>query len=188
MSAPNSNINNIDINIDVVTALQDEIDAFSLSLFEALRGLRDVSTGVTAATATATQLSQYNHDNNHTMISISTGKQLMSGISSSPGKSNNSGEEDSNIVQVLSSCALEKSANINQWLDQIQGLNRNKADQLRKLEELLKENQQIDTEFQEMILKAKEQKERVRDELQSETCSVLGVSVENNVNNANMEK
>ena len=156
--------------IDVVTALQEEIDAFSLSLFEALRGLRDVSTGSTSQPQTQKQQS------NEEVASNNQGKRLIG----SPGKSLTiNGDEDLDIVKALASSALEKSVNIETLLNQIPGLNRTRTEQLKIIEELIKENNLVEKELQIMLRLANDRNEQIYQVMQNETYLALGVEVEN---------
>ena len=143
---------------DVITALQDEIDAYSLSLFEALRGLRDVSTG---------QASTSN-------------QQSITHINNSPAKVNTSliDQEDSDLVKTLANAALLKSDVINNLLDDIPGLHRTRSEQMEKLDTLVKENLEVDSALKEYLVKAKTQQGLVQEKLRHETCYILGIDIE----------
>lgn len=149
--------------IDVVTALQDGIDEYSLSLFEALRGLRDISTG------SAQQQQQQSQNNNIN----EGGKQL---LTNSPGFSKQ--EADIEAVNRLATDVLKNADRVDDLLEKIPGLNRTKTEQMRRIQELLEHNIQVEKELEDVYELSLKRRVEVNEILQRETCASLGILYE----------
>ena len=162
--------------IDPVTALQDEIDAFSLALFESLRGLRDVSTGSTvgvhASNNSADGSNRVPTPSNELGSAALGGKQLKVGKAVQTVNS----EDDADVVRKLTGTALAKSIGIRRCLEKIPGISRTKDEQLRYLDQLVSENAEVEDELKRYLKLAKSQKKEVQSLLRENVCDVLGIS------------
>mmetsp|Transcript_20527 Transcript_20527/g.26558 ORF Transcript_20527/g.26558 Transcript_20527/m.26558 type:complete len:186 (-) Transcript_20527:172-729(-) len=164
--------------IDPVTALQDEIDAFSLALFESLRGLRDVSTGSTigvhGSNNSADGSNRVPTPSNELGSAALGGKQLKVGKAVQTAATNS--EDDADVVRKLTGTALAKSIGIRHCLEKIPGISRTKDEQLRYLDQLVSENAEVEDELKRYLKLAKSQKKEVQSLLRENVCDVLGIS------------
>lgn len=145
----------IDEKIDPVTALQDSIDLFSLSIFESLRQLRD---------ATTTENDRNSDEEDESQADL--------------GYQEREKFRDSSLVEKLASEVLKKSQSIVQRTTLIPGMNRTKVQQFEYIDQLLKKNAAIIQELQDAKKEALNIRDLIRCELQRVTTSALGIGQE----------
>ena len=82
---------------------------------------------------------------------------------------------DAALVKRLADTVLEKSADINERVDRLPGMERTKSEQMAHIEELLKKNQEVTTKLEETFDQAKKRRGNVRTYIRNNTCSALGI-------------
>lgn len=82
---------------------------------------------------------------------------------------------DAALVKRLADTVLEKSADINERVDRLPGMDRTRSEQMKYIEELLKKNQEVATKLEETYDQAKKRRGHVRTYIQNNTCSALGI-------------
>jgi hypothetical protein len=150
---------NISEKMDAVTALQDSIDLFSLSIFESLRQLRD---------ATATGISSIEHSDDEDK------DEEFSDMKYQELKQS----RDESVVQRLASDVLKKSESIVCLTTSIPGINRTKEQQYEYIQQLLEENTGVIEELQEAKIAALKLREQIRAELQQSTALAINIRKE----------
>ncbi len=189
--------------IDRVTLLQDSIDSFSLSLFEALRGLRD---------AVAPESSQLNNNgdsstqkpDNHSSRSAIDHEDMdyddfliayheddqfaLELIKSSDGNPPKSKEEyvklrarnemkkHAELVPKLAQNVLSKSAAVDDLVSKLPGMT--KVEQMMRIQKLMDENMKADVQLQVSHREAEEKRNAIRVALQRVTCKALSIQEE----------
>eukprot|EP00562_Extubocellulus_spinifer_P010511 CAMPEP_0178510750 /NCGR_PEP_ID=MMETSP0696-20121128/22000_1 /TAXON_ID=265572 /ORGANISM="Extubocellulus spinifer, Strain CCMP396" /LENGTH=246 /DNA_ID=CAMNT_0020140487 /DNA_START=62 /DNA_END=799 /DNA_ORIENTATION=+ len=199
--------------IDPVTQVQDTIDSLSLSLFEALRGLRD-HTAPDSLTGDASQpapapTSSTGVGGNVNTTSGSGGSQsdepdyedflvayhnkephAVAVVDRAGGEPPKSREEyvrllarmemesDVSLVTRLAGGILVKSREVDDLVDGLPGMDRNKDEQLAVIERLIEENKVVDEELESKYREAIKKRDEVRATLARVTCSALGIEEE----------
>ena len=83
--------------------------------------------------------------------------------------------KDVELVSRLASTVLKKSAEVNARVSALPGMNRTRTEQMKRIEELIQENQSIEKELDEQYTVAKERREQVRKVLRERTAEALGI-------------
>mmetsp|Transcript_23390 Transcript_23390/g.35003 ORF Transcript_23390/g.35003 Transcript_23390/m.35003 type:complete len:175 (+) Transcript_23390:326-850(+) len=172
----------------------DVADSLSLSLFEALRGLRDavapesaVATMGGANPATVDQdpdydeflLAYHNGDVEATALVIKAG--------GAPPRTREDylkllvraeRDKDAELVRRLADEALSKSAMVDNLVAKLPGMGRTKAQQMTRIQELIQQNQLVADDLQQAHDKAIKQRDQVRHILKRVTCTALGIDEE----------
>lgn len=186
--------------LDPVTVLQDTIDSFSLSLFEALRTLRD-----TVAPDSSNQNRNNNNgndnNNNNNPLSETDGdyedfkasiqmkeSHALQILGSRPVPQNREQyaemlldverERDMELVSKLAEEVLEKSDKVDELVGNLPGMGRGKEEQMDRIGALLEENWKAVQDLEEEYQKAQQIREEVRDLLQKTTYKALGIEEE----------
>jgi len=194
-----------DTPLDAVTALQDTIDSFSLSLFEALRTLRDAVAPDSNTQNNTLQLNNYlksetDGDYQDFKAALQLQDPHVLELLQRTKSANENGktpiptpksrqeyskmlsemerEQDVELVSKLADEVLQKSENVDKLVKTLPGMERGKKDQLRVLEQLLQENWKYDRMLDEEYEKATHIREEVRVILQENTCDILGIEEE----------
>ena len=188
--------------IDPVTQVQDAIDSLSLSLFEALRGLRDHTApdsvgpapaptsadGAHTATA-ATNASQSDEPDYEDFLVAYHNKEphAVAVVKQAGGKPPKSREEyvrllarmemesDVSLVTRLAGDILAKSQEVDDLVDGLPGMDRNKDEQMAVIERLIQENRLVDQELEMKYQEAERKRDEVRATLREVTCSALDI-------------
>lgn len=149
-------LNNGD-KIDAVTALQDSVDLFSLSIFESLRQLRD-------AAATGRSSIEKSDDEDEEV--------------SETGSSGQAFSHDSSVVQNLASDVLKKSESIINLTSSIPGMNRTKQEQYDYIQKLIEENSAVVQKLQDAKVEALRLRQILKTELMQSTAYALNITEE----------
>ena len=172
-------------NIDPVTALQDSIDLFSLSIFESLRQLRDtVSATNRIGNPRKTNKATSGDDDEEEEDDEEDEDDLQGDNASSAFPSEMSYQErqqirDAILVQRLSTDILQKSHSIiHRATTTIPGMHRTKSQQYEYMQQLLNENTKVIQELQDTQQEAIKIRDLIRKELQRVTTSALGIEQE----------
>ena len=184
--------------IDPVTQVQDAIDGLALSLFEALRGIRDATApealvGEAANTNTAKGggsnqdeadfddfLIAYHNQEPHALevAQKAGGKPPQSKEEYLKVLARMDFESDVGTAQRLAMEILEKSREVEELVDHLPGMGRSKAEQMERIATLIEENRAIDRQLEEKHREASEKRDEVRAMLREVTCSSLGIEEE----------
>lgn len=207
--SPSTNIKDDEQKIiDHVTALQDTIDSFSLSLFEALRSLRDAvdpdSNNTNVIAVGNTPLSDTDGDYQDFRTSFGLGEVWTSNIvnylkqQNIKSSSNPSADvlfpktreqyaqvlttiqqkEDAELVSQLASNVLKKSSAVDELVSKLPGMNRTKEEQLNRMDTLVRENWICAEEVNNAFKEAHGIRGQIRDLLDETTCDALGIEEE----------
>lgn len=190
--------------------------SLSLSLFEALRGLRDAAAPESAFQVQTTESDPPSMDavtsaqsdschNTHGNTTRSTGLNrdpdyedfllayhhkeplALDLISKTGEKVPKSREEyikfrakvqkekDQSLVSKLSKDILDKSHDISELVSNLPGMHRTKAQQMKRISELLDENNSLEQELKDVHKEATMKRDQIRTMLQKVTCSALGI-------------
>mmetsp|Transcript_18461 Transcript_18461/g.26047 ORF Transcript_18461/g.26047 Transcript_18461/m.26047 type:complete len:231 (-) Transcript_18461:40-732(-) len=198
--------------IDEITAIQDSIDGLSLSMFEALRKLRDAvapesgNIGFGQQVVTTAQQQQdtedsfeefcqaYKNGDMETLekVRLATGTASTTTTTTTITTKLTKKElrlvfaklemekdaKDAELAGTLASEVLEKSNQVNRRVDDLKGMDRTKAEQMIRIQQLLQENQQVSNELQQAYDLALERRNQVRTALKEQTCQALGIEEE----------
>jgi len=183
---------NSEIKIDPITALQDTIDSFFLSLFEALRSTRSAVTpeGLTSGSDNSSSHPEYeefltklqNEEESATsLLTLSSGENL-----DIPRNRDDYAkllervekDRDETLVSRLAQDVLDKSAEVDERVCNLPGIHRKKDEQMERIGVLLQENKEAADELESVYTDAQMKLLKVRSVLQKETCSVLGIEEE----------
>ena len=185
--------------IDPVTQVQDAIDGLALSLFEALRGIRDATApealvGEAANANTAKKGNNSNQDEadfDDFLIAYHNQEPHALEVAQKAGdKPPQSKEEylkvlarmdfesDVGTAQRLAMEILEKSREVEELVDHLPGMGRSKAEQMERIATLIEENRAIDRQLEEKHREASEKRDEVRAMLREVTCASLGIEEE----------
>ena len=184
--------------IDPVTQVQDAIDGLALSLFEALRGIRDATApealvGEAANTNTAKGGGSNQDEADFDDFLIAYHNQephALEVAQKAGGKPPQSKEEylkilarmdfesDIGTAQRLAGEILDKSREVEELGDHLPGMERSKEEQMDKIATLIEENRTIDRQLEEKHREASEKRDEVRTMLREVTCSTLGIEEE----------
>eukprot|EP00547_Thalassionema_nitzschioides_P015220 CAMPEP_0194254926 /NCGR_PEP_ID=MMETSP0158-20130606/33234_1 /TAXON_ID=33649 /ORGANISM="Thalassionema nitzschioides, Strain L26-B" /LENGTH=235 /DNA_ID=CAMNT_0038993137 /DNA_START=55 /DNA_END=762 /DNA_ORIENTATION=- len=193
------------IKVDEITAIQDSIDGLSLAMFEALRGLRDAvapeSGNLSSDNNSNTQQQEQQQNesssggaspdfeefwqsyrNNDPDI-VAAVKRVGGGVSPQLTRREDyvrifalwEREKDAELVTKLATCVLHKSADIDDRVMSLQGMNRTRTEQMERIAMLLKENQAVKEELDSVHALASKRRDEVRSLLQEQTCEALGI-------------
>mmetsp|Transcript_34468 Transcript_34468/g.35056 ORF Transcript_34468/g.35056 Transcript_34468/m.35056 type:complete len:171 (+) Transcript_34468:114-626(+) len=141
--------------IDHITSLQEGIDSLSLSLFEALRGLRDAVAPESGNLGGTTQVNNDSPNNN-----INESSEM---------------EKDVGLVKKAASTVLKKSADIDRRVSSLPGMKRTRTEQMKYIEELLEKNRKTAKRLEEAYNRAEERRKKVRKFVRDHTCESLGI-------------
>jgi len=84
-------------------------------------------------------------------------------------------EKDDELVARLATTVLQKSADVDERVSKLSGMDRTRAQQLERIEELLDQNSAVNTELRDVHELAKKRRDQVRKALQEQTCEALGI-------------
>ena len=193
--------------IDPITAVQDSIDSLSLSLFEALRGLRDAvspeasqnnNNGEGSSTPAATLeaerrsvidredmdyedfLIAYSKDDPFALELIKTadGKPPRNREEYAKLRAKNDMKKHAELVPKLAENVLSKSAAVDDLIATLPGMQRTKAEQMARIQELLDQNQRKEEDLQLAYSEAEKKRNELRSVLQRVTCKALNIQEE----------
>ena len=192
------------VRVDPITELQDSIDSLSLSMFEALRGLRD-AVAPESGNLGAGQNSGNNNDDNEN--SNSNNREVENSSYEEFWQAYNNGdpevvatvnrlspnakptktadyirihsrleiEKDAVLVAKLAREVLEKSAIIDDRVSTLPGMNRTKDEQFAYLEELVRKNNDASKRLEAAYTQAYQQRDEIRNHIMNHTSSSLGI-------------
>ena len=179
--------------------MQDAIDGLALSLFEALRGIRDATApealvGEAANANTAKKGNSNNQDeadfDDFLIAYHNQEAHALEVAQKAGGKPPQSKEEylkvlarmdfesDVGTAQRLAGEILDKSREVEELVDHLPGMGRSKAEQMERIATLIGENRAIDRQLEEKHREASEKRDEVRAMLREVTCSSLGIEEE----------
>lgn len=184
--------------IDSITEIQDSIDSLSLSLFEALRGLRDaispesqtntITNGENVENENGPQSPQLDLDYDDFLMAFHRDEQwTLELIAKNKGNPPKNKEEYTKlkariemekfkaIVEKHSTDILQKSANVDDLVSALPGMSRTKEEQLERIQELLTLNQSLDKELNDAYTQAEKQRNEIRSILDRVTTEALGI-------------
>jgi hypothetical protein len=84
-------------------------------------------------------------------------------------------EKDAELVARLATTVLQKSADVDERVSKLSGMDRTRAQQLECIENLLDQNSAVDRELRDVHELAKKRRDQVRKALQEQTCEALGI-------------
>ena len=84
-------------------------------------------------------------------------------------------EKDRELVRELATTILEKSAEIDQRVSDLPGMQRTKHQQMKQIEKLIDSNRQVAEELEAAYQTAEERRDKVRKFVKDNTCSALGI-------------
>ena len=179
--------------IDAITALQDDIDGLSLAMFEALRGLRDAvapeSGNLGSVGNSSTQQNEQQADIDELWQAYKNGdKDVLQQIHAVNGgvavqkredfvriQAKMEMNKDTFLVEKLASTVLNKSAEIDARVDSLPGMERNKSDQMERIQQLLELNEKASEELDAAYAIAKQRRDACRDFVRLNTCKALNI-------------
>jgi hypothetical protein len=186
--------------IDPITAVQDSIDSFSLSLFEALRGLRDAVSPESSGTDPSGQQSD-SQSNTRTAIDYEDmdyddfliayneddafALELVKTADGNPPKTKeeymklralHEMKKHQELVPKLAQNVLSKSAAVDDMVKKLPGMT--KVEQMARIQELMDQNKKAEEELQSAHKKAEEKRNEIRIALQQVTCKALSIQEE----------
>jgi len=168
--------------IDPITAVQDSIDTLSLSLFEALRGLRDAVAPTIDHEDMEYEdfLMAYAKDQPYALelIEASDGNPPKSRDEYLKLRAKNEMKKHAELVPKLAQGVLGASDKLDTLVSELPGMHRTKAEQMDRIQELLDENKVVDEELQEVYKKTEIRRDEIRLALQKVTCRALGIEEE----------
>jgi hypothetical protein len=83
--------------------------------------------------------------------------------------------KDVELVARLASTVLQKSADVDARVAALPGMNRTRTEQMKRIEDLMTQNQEIEKELDEQYALAKERRDQVRKLLRERTGEALGI-------------
>jgi len=196
----NNSLPEMQNKVDHITSLQEGIDGLSLSLFEALRGLRDAVApesgnlgGVQQANANGdginnspTESSEndfeefcqnYQNGDPNTVTMVKK-------VTNTPPQQREDFlrihrklemQKDAELVKKVASTVLEKSADIDRKVSSLPGMQRTRTEQMKLIEELIEKNRITAKKLEETYLRAEEHRKKVRAFVRDHTCQALGI-------------
>lgn len=191
---------NVNQKVDHITSLQEGIDGLSLSLFEALRGLRD-AVAPESGNLGGTQQGNANGDGANNSPAESSENDfeefcqsyqngdpatlaLVKKITTTPPKQREDFlrihkkiemQKDAVLVKKVASTVLEKSADIDRKVSSLPGMHRTRTEQMKLIEELIEKNRETAKKLEETYVRAEEQRRKVRAFVREHTCQALGI-------------
>jgi hypothetical protein len=193
---------NIPTKIDPITALQEAIDALSLSMFESLRSLRDAvapesgNLGVSPRNADTTNEQQQSHlDSDELWHAYRKGdvkvREMMHKGDTNPTIVTDRKEflrlharmemqKDTELVFSLANDVLTKSTMIDTHVDTHLSdmMKYTRTQQMERIATLVEENNLVQQELQSMYEKARERRSQCRQAILSKTSQVLDIEEE----------
>lgn len=189
--------------IDPVTQVQDAIDGLALSLFEALRGIRDATGdaddqntgGAAAGSASASRNSQSQSDepdyDDFLVAFHNRDPHALEVARKGPGGKPPQGpeeylrvlarmdfESDVSTAQRLAADILDKSREVEELVDDLPGMGRSRGEQMAVIARLIEENREIDERLRAKHREATVRRDEVRTLLQEVASSSLGIEEE----------
>lgn len=186
--------------IDHITSLQEGIDGLSLSLFEALRGLRDAVAPESGNLGGVQQANKNGDSPNNSPTenaendfeefcqSYQNGDPgtlaIVKKLSTTPPVQREDFlrihkkmemEKDAELVKKVASTVLEKSADIDRRVSSLPGMHRTKTEQMKLIEELIEKNRETARRLEDAYNRADKQRKRVRMFVRDHTCQSLGI-------------
>eukprot|EP00980_Cylindrotheca_fusiformis_P009729 scaffold2149_cov187-Cylindrotheca_fusiformis.AAC.7 len=166
--------------------------ALSLAMFEALRGLRDA---VAPESGNLGGDSNSNQNNENTEPDLDefwslyrngdpTTVALVRKVSPTPPSKREDyarifakieSLKDATLVKRLADTVLEKSADIDERVTKLPGMNRTQSQQMDYIQDLLKRNQEVAMKLEDTFKQAKESRSRIRSCVKENTCKALGI-------------
>jgi hypothetical protein len=195
--AHNDNINQ---KVDHITSLQEGIDELSLSLFEALRGLRDAvapesgnlggiqqgNTNSDGVNSSPTESSE--NDFEEFCQSYQNGDPdtlaMVRKVTATPPQQREDFlrihkkiemEKDAELVKKVASTVLEKSVDIDRRVSSLPGMHRTQTEQMKLIEELIEKNRDTARILEDTYNRAEKQRKKVRAFVRDHTCESLGI-------------
>lgn len=162
--------------------------SLSLAMFEALRGLRDAVAPESGNAAANTEgnnepdfeefWQSYRNNDPETVSAV-----LGANGGSPPQKREDyrrifgkiEREKDAGLVARLATTVLTKSADVDERVINLQGMDRTRTQQMKLIQELLAQNAAVEEELQSAYDTAKTRRDQVRKLLQEQTCEALGI-------------
>eukprot|EP00549_Striatella_unipunctata_P026460 CAMPEP_0118710126 /NCGR_PEP_ID=MMETSP0800-20121206/23150_1 /TAXON_ID=210618 ORGANISM="Striatella unipunctata, Strain CCMP2910" /NCGR_SAMPLE_ID=MMETSP0800 /ASSEMBLY_ACC=CAM_ASM_000638 /LENGTH=154 /DNA_ID=CAMNT_0006614157 /DNA_START=46 /DNA_END=510 /DNA_ORIENTATION=+ len=140
--------------------MMEHLDGLSLSMFEALRELRDAvapqkKEGGDDA-ATNDQSTPFGLDNSKQNIMVEM-------------------EHDTELVTKLSNQVMQKHVAVDEQVSQLPGMHRTKTQQLEKIEEIMLQIKQQKVELDDLKTKAEERREQIHHALDQVMVEALGM-------------
>mmetsp|Transcript_21947 Transcript_21947/g.52238 ORF Transcript_21947/g.52238 Transcript_21947/m.52238 type:complete len:199 (+) Transcript_21947:166-762(+) len=187
--------------VDHITSLQEGIDGLSLSLFEALRGLRDAvapesgnlggmtqgNAGNDAVNSSPTENSE--NDFEEFCQSYQSGDPdtlaMVRKVTATPPQKREDFlrihkkiemEKDAELVKKMAYTVLEKSAEIDRRVALLPGMRRTQAEQIKLVEELIEQNQKTAMRLEDTYRRAEKQRRKVRAFVRDNSCQSLGIT------------
>jgi len=186
--------------VDDITSLQEGIDGLSLSLFEALRGLRDAvapesgnlggiqqgNTNSDAINSSPTESSENDFEEfcqsyqNGDPVTLS----MVRKVTATPPHQREDFlrihkkiemEKDAELVKKVASTVLEKSADIDCRVSSLPGMNRTRTEQMELIEKLIGKNRKTAMRLEDAYNRAEKQRKKVRAFVRDHTCGSLGI-------------
>ena len=160
-----------DQKIDHITSLQEGIDGLSLSLFEALRQLRDAvapESGNLGAHANGTTVNSNGSPTNNGANGESTENDFEDFRKIEM-------EKDAELVKRVANTVLEKSADIDRRVSSLPGMHRTRTEQMEYIQRLLEKNRATVTKLEQTYSRAEERRKKVRNFVRDHTCESLGI-------------
>ena len=192
--------------VDPITVVQDSIDSLSLSLFEALRGLRDAvapessqhinNTGDLSGPQSQSNQTQtaidhedmdyddflmaYHKDDPFALelISNAEGKPPSTSLEYSKLRALNEMKKHAELVPKLAQNILSKSTALDDLVAKLPGMHRTKDEQMKRIQELLDQNSRAEEDFQLAYSEAERKRDEIRSVLQRVTCRALSIQEE----------
>lgn len=87
-------------------------------------------------------------------------------------------EKDTELVMKLASTVLEKSAQIDEQVDSLPGMDRTQQQQMKRIEELIAMNKKASDDVEASYKIAKQRRESCREFIMGKTCLALGIEEE----------
>lgn len=188
--------------VDPITALQEAIDGLSLSMFESLRSLRDAvapesgNLGVNPNAAGANAGEQAPPDSEELWHLYRKGdarvREMMHKGETNPTilterkefmrlQARMEMQKDTELVLRLANSVLSKSTAIDTQVDTtIPGMTLTRTQQMERIAVLLRENQKVQQELQQVYDKASERRTKCRQAILTKTSQVLGIEEQDN--------
>ena len=186
--------------VDHITSLQEGIDGLSLSLFEALRGLRDavapesgnlggIQQGIAgndSVNSSPTENSE--NDFEEFCQSYQSGDPdtlaMVRKFTATPPQKREDFlrihkkiemEKDAELVKKMARTVLEKSAEIDRRVSFLPGMHRTRTDQLQLIKELIEKNREKAIRLEDTYKRAEKQRRKVRSFVRDHSCQSLGI-------------
>ena len=192
------------VRVDPITALQDSIDSLSLSMFEALRGLRDAVAPESGNLGGGQNNNDgngkaNNNNNNSREVENSSYEEFWQACrngdpdvvatvnrlspNAKPTKtadyirihSRLEIEKDAVLVAKLARTVLEKSAIIDDRVSTLPGMNRTKDQQFAYIQELIEKNNDASKRLEVAYTQAHQQRDEIRNHIMNHTSTSLGI-------------